>query len=82
MISAWLVINLREYSRSVSKLHLFLGFQGVELPSDERVIEGVNLGSNERSSPVSEEAEILQILHAMWREVMQPILWILEVRNL
>lgn len=59
MIGARLTIDLGVDSVALAKLDLVSSLKGVELPSDERIIEGIDLGSDEGTAPVSEQSERL-----------------------
>ena len=82
MISAWLSIKLRIDGVAFTELNFISLSQRVELPTNEAIVEGVYLSGNEGSAPVNIHAEILQILHALRGEELEPVLRVLELRNL
>jgi len=47
VVSAWLSINLGIDGITFSKLHLVSCFQGVELPSNEGIIEWIHFSGDE-----------------------------------
>ena len=53
----------------------------LELPSDERVVEGIFSSSDERSSPISSESKINEILLSFGREEAQPVEGVLKFRD-
>ena len=54
----------------------------MELPSDELVIVWVLLGSDKAASPVSMQAESLQISHSKGREELEPVVRVSEFGDL
>jgi hypothetical protein len=51
------------------------------LPSDERIVEGVFSSSDESSSPVSSKSEINKVLLSLGREETNPVVGVLELRD-
>lgn len=82
VVSTRLVVKLTEYRVALSMLHLVFFFQSRELPFDVRVKEGVRISSDERATPVGEQTEILQILHANRWEEFNPVERISKSRDL
>ncbi len=53
-----------------------------ELPSNERVVVRVPFSGVKRASPISVDSKCLQVLLAFGREEVEPVVWILESRDL
>jgi hypothetical protein len=82
VVSAWLSIEGWEDGVAFAKLDFLCGSQGVELPSDEGVIEGVHLCGDEGAAPVHKHTEFLQILLSLGWEELEPVFGVLELRDL
>ena len=74
VISAGLVIKGREDGGSLAELELALFFQMSELPSDQRVIVGVLVSGDERSSEIRHNTESIQIDLSNGREIREPVM--------
>lgn len=81
MVGTGLVVELREDSVALAVLNLAFLFQSSELPTNEWVEVRVSLRGDKTAAPVSEKAEILQILLTLWGEELNPVLRILEFGN-
>lgn len=53
-----------------------------ELPADERVVVWILLSGEERTSPICENAEVLHVFAALFREDIEPVPRVLELRNM
>lgn len=73
MIHARLAIFGREDGVPLAKLDLFSFFQTNELPSYERVKEGIGIGGDERPSPIHMESHGLEVSLGQWWKVVEPI---------
>jgi hypothetical protein len=82
VISAWLSIDLGVDSVAFAELDLVSFLQGVELPADKAIIEGVHLSGDEGAAPVNKHAELLKVLHALRGEELEPVLGVLELGDL
>jgi len=82
VISAWLSIKLRVDGVALTELHLISLSKSVELPTNEAIVEGVNLCGNKRSAPINIHAKVLKILHSLRWEKLEPVFRVLEFRNL
>lgn len=51
------------------------------MPSNERIVEGVFSSSDESSSPVSGKSEINKVLLSLRREETNPVVGVLELRD-
>ena len=81
MISAWLVISLRENSVSLTELNLLIGFKSVKLPSDKAVIEWIHISGDERTTPISVNTEFLKVFLPLRWEELKPMNGVLESWN-
>lgn len=79
MVCAGLTIKLGVDGVALTKLDLVGSLEGVELPPNEGVIERVHFGSDEGAAPVHKEAEVLQVLLALRREELKPVLGVDEL---
>ena len=68
MVSAGLAITLRIDSVPLSKFKIASLFKLVKLPFNEGAVERIGISGYKRASPVSVDAEKLQILFALRRE--------------
>jgi hypothetical protein len=82
MVSARLSIGFREYGMSLAEFDVSLSSKFIELPLNEGTVERVCVSGNERSPPVSIDAELLEISLALRREELRPVVGILELRDL
>jgi hypothetical protein len=69
VISTRLTIHRRPDSEPLSKHNLSTRTQLLKLPADKRVVEGVHVGGDERSTEVSRETKLGQVGEGVWGEV-------------
>lgn len=81
MVCAGLAIHFRVNGVALAELDLAILLKVVELPADERVVIGVDCRGDERTSPVDIHSEQLQIVNTLWREELQPVVGVTELRH-
>jgi hypothetical protein len=62
VIGARLAVSWRVNTETLVKLQFAHFVQGVELPSNKRIVVGVDVGGDERSSPIDFEANVSKVL--------------------
>lgn len=82
MVSTWLPLRLRKDCVAFAKLNLVVGFQMMELPSDEFVVVWVLICRDHATSPICMNTELLQVSLAQWWEKFEPVVRIGELGNL
>jgi hypothetical protein len=78
MISAGLIVELREDSVALSILDFVVFLQVGELPAHKRVEVGVSVCGEETAAPVSSKTKVFKVLLAMGREEVEPVVRVLE----
>jgi hypothetical protein len=82
MISAGLAVECRENGEALSILDFVVRLHVIELPAHKRVKKGVSGSGDEAAAPVSGYAKCFQILLALGWEEVEPLVGVLEVRDL
>jgi hypothetical protein len=82
MVRTGLPVGLGVDGVALAELDLLRLLQGVELPPNELIIEGVHLGRDEGAAPVNKQTEVLQVLHALRGEELEPVAGVLELGDL
>lgn len=82
MISTRLSLCLRKDCVALAELNLVFGLEVVELPADEHVVVGVLVCRNKIASPVDVDAKLKQILLSKRWEKIQPVIGMLELRDI
>ena len=82
MVGTGLSIKRTVHSVAFSELNLSRLFQSFILPPDELVVEWIDTRGDERAIPVYANAKVDQILLSTGREVSQPVVRVLELRDL
>ena len=82
VISAHLVVLNTEDRSPLPELDEVVLLQLEEVPSDEAVEVGVEIGGNKRPPPVSHQTELFEVLNSVRGEVADPVDRVSELRDL